>query len=80
MGWVYASRQRCFEVWDRLLRGEEAVAQKISDPVGDKSYTVFGVPDLALADLPPHPRLRRASSISRFAAGAGLAALAMMQN
>jgi 3-oxoacyl-[acyl-carrier-protein] synthase II len=75
MGWVTPLGSGVLEVWDRLLRGEEATAEKISDPVGDKTYTVFRVPDLALVDLPPHPRLRRASSISRFAAGAGLAAL-----
>jgi 3-oxoacyl-(acyl-carrier-protein) synthase len=75
MGWVTPLGSGVLEVWDRLLRGEEALAGKISDPVGDKTYMVFRIPDLALADLPPHPRLRRASSISRFAAGAGLAAL-----
>ena len=75
MGWVTPLGSGVLEVWDRLLRGEEAAARKISDPVGANTYTVFGVPDLALPDLPPHPRLRRASSISRFAAGAGLAAL-----
>jgi 3-oxoacyl-(acyl-carrier-protein) synthase len=75
MGWVTPLGSGVLEVWDRLLRGEEATPEKISDPVSDKAYMVFAVPDLALADLPPHPRLRRASSISRVAAGAGLAAL-----
>ena len=75
MGWVTPLGSGVLEVWDRLLRGEEAVAERISDPVGDKTYTLFRVPERALADLPPHPRLRRASLISRFAAGAGLAAL-----
>jgi 3-oxoacyl-[acyl-carrier-protein] synthase II len=75
MGWVTPLGSGVFAVWERLLRGEEAFAEKISDPVGDETYALFRVPDTALTDLPPHPRLRRASAISRFAAGAGLAAL-----
>ena len=39
-------------------------------------YLVRRVPATLTAHLPPHPRLRRASAISRFAAAAGLAALA----
>src|SRR5207245_1153521 len=63
-------------VWDRLIRGEEATAQPISDPIANKTYCAFRIPTEALKDLPPHPRLRRASAISRFAAAAGLDALA----
>src|SRR5437764_526629 len=51
-------------------------SEKFSDPVLDKKYFAYRVPDDALRDLPPHPRLRRASAISRFAAAAGLDALA----
>src|SRR5207302_6100174 len=57
-------------------RSDEATAQKISDPVLDKKYFAYRVPDDALRDLPSHPRLRCASAISRFAAAAGLDALA----
>src|SRR5256886_9177692 len=58
-----------------LLLGEESYAQQISDPVSEKRYSAFRVPAEALTDLPPHPRLRRASAISRFAAAAGIDAL-----
>jgi 3-oxoacyl-(acyl-carrier-protein) synthase len=62
-------------VWERLLRGDEACGQPITDAIFEKAYAGFRVPDDALKDLPSHPRLRRASSISRFASAAGLDAL-----
>src|SRR5207302_4486889 len=76
MGWVTPLGRDIDSVWDRLIRGEEATAQPISDPITDKTYCAFRIPTEALKDLPPHPRLRRASVISRFAAAAGLDALA----
>ena len=75
MGWVTPLGRGIDSVWDRLLRGEEAVGQLISDPVSEKTYPAFRVPDDA-CELPPHPRLRRVSAISRFAAAAGLDSLA----
>jgi 3-oxoacyl-(acyl-carrier-protein) synthase len=76
MGWVTPLGNGIREVWERLLRGEEAVAETMADPIGKKTYPVFRVPGAALSQLPAHPRLRRASAISRFAAAAGLAAMA----
>lgn len=75
-GWVTPLGRGVDAVWDRLLRGDEAPVQPISDSVSDKAYSAFRVPADALKDLPPHPRLRRASAISRFAAAAGIEALA----
>ena len=75
MGWVTPLGSGVSPVWERLLRGEEASVETISDSVSANNYPVFRVSPDALADLPPHPRLRRASAISRFAAAAGLAAL-----
>ncbi len=75
LGWVTPLGAGISEVWDRLLRGEQAQAETIRDPLGARSYTAYRVPSSALSALPPHPRLRRASAISRFAVGAGLAAL-----
>jgi 3-oxoacyl-(acyl-carrier-protein) synthase len=76
MGWVTPLGRGVDAVWNRLLRGHEAPVQPISDSVSDKAYSAFRVPDDALNDLPSHPRLRRASAISRFAAAAGIDALA----
>src|SRR5229473_2425649 len=80
MGWVTPLGRDIDPVWDRLIRGEEGTAQPISDPITDKTYCAFRIPTEALKDLPPHPRLRRASAISRFAAAAGLDALAQARS
>jgi 3-oxoacyl-[acyl-carrier-protein] synthase II len=75
MGWITPFGSGVDPVWERLLQGEEARAEKITEQSGDQSYAVFPVPESALTRLSPHPRLRRASLISRFAAAAGLEAL-----
>jgi 3-oxoacyl-(acyl-carrier-protein) synthase len=75
MGWVTPLGRGIEAVWRRLLAGEEACAQPISSGSEDREYPIFPVPNTALKDLPQHPRLRRASAISRFAAAAALDAL-----
>ncbi len=75
MGWVTPLGRGVQSVWERLVAGEEASAQSISDGPEGKKYPFFPVPSAALKNLPPHPRLRRASAISRFAAAASLDAL-----
>ncbi len=75
MGWVTPLGSGVDSVWERLLQGDEARAQKITEKFGTRSYSAFRVPESALASFAPHPRLRRASVISRFAAAAGLEAL-----
>jgi 3-oxoacyl-(acyl-carrier-protein) synthase len=75
MGWVTPLGSGVAPVWERLLKGEEARVETISDSISENKYPVFRVSHDALAGLPAHPRLRRASAISRFAAAAGLAAL-----
>ncbi len=74
MGWVTPLGNGVDAVWERLLRGDEASATPISEQFGDRSYSAFRAPESALTGL-AHPRLRRASVISRFAATAGLDAL-----
>jgi 3-oxoacyl-[acyl-carrier-protein] synthase II len=75
MGWVTPLGSEVTEVWDRLHRGDEPVAETLVDSAGLNPYPAFRVPASALKELPVHPRLRRASAISRFAAAAGMAAL-----
>lgn len=74
IGWVTPLGTGIGSVWERLLNGEEACATTISEEFTDRVYSVFRVPESAMKGL-PHPRLRRASAISRFAAAAGLHAL-----
>jgi 3-oxoacyl-(acyl-carrier-protein) synthase len=74
MGWVTPLGSGVDSVWERLLQGDEAPATTISEQFSDRPYSVFRVPESAIAGL-SYPRLRRASAISRFAATAGLDAL-----
>jgi 3-oxoacyl-[acyl-carrier-protein] synthase II len=74
MGWVTPLGGGVDSVWDQLLHGHEAFATTTSEQFGDRSYSVFRVPESVMAGF-AHPRLRRASVISRFAAAAGLDAL-----
>jgi 3-oxoacyl-(acyl-carrier-protein) synthase len=76
MGWVTPLGSGIDPVWQRLLRGDEASPEIVSGESSRRSYTAFQVPKTALAELRPHPRLRRVSALSRFAAAAGLEALA----
>src|SRR6478609_6460714 len=75
MGWITPLGSGINEVWNRLLNGDTATAEPLSSPLG-RDYPVFRVPASAIAKAPAHPRLRRSSAISRFAAVAGLEALA----
>lgn len=75
MGWVTPLGCGVSGVWQRLLNGDEATSETISSPLHARTYPAFRVPAEATAALPPHPRLRRSSAISRFAVVAGLAAL-----
>jgi 3-oxoacyl-(acyl-carrier-protein) synthase len=74
-GWVTPLGSDIGEVWQRLLCADTVPPSEISDRIGKKTYLAYRVPPDTLKNLPLHPRLRRASAISRFGAAAGLAAL-----
>jgi 3-oxoacyl-[acyl-carrier-protein] synthase II len=74
MGWVTPLGTGIDSVWERLLQNEEASATTISERFAERVYSVFRIPESVLKGI-FHPRLRRASAISRFAAAAGLQAL-----
>ena len=76
MGWVTPLGDTIPQVWDELIARKTPEAEILRDPVAPKTYVAFRVPTHVTSNLPAHPRLRRASAISRFAAAAGLAALA----
>ncbi|HXA10518.1 MAG TPA: beta-ketoacyl synthase N-terminal-like domain-containing protein [Chthoniobacterales bacterium] len=75
LGWVTPLGSTIGEVWTKLLAGVEAKAATLGESLGEKSCRVFPVPAPAIAEAARHPRLRRSSAISRFAAVAGLSAL-----
>src|SRR5215471_9773921 len=74
MGWVTPLGSGVDAVWEQLLAGTQASATTVSEEFADRVYSAFRVPESALKGI-SHPRLRRASAISRFAAAAGLHAL-----
>ncbi len=72
MSWVTPLGSDVDDVWQRLLAGETAPVEILENEQNGARYLVRRVP--ADTPFPSHPRLRRASAISRFAAAAGLAA------
>jgi 3-oxoacyl-(acyl-carrier-protein) synthase len=75
MGWVTPLGSGVREVWEQICAAKEPVLEEIAGPSGSKPYSCFRVPASALARLPAHARLRRASAISRFAAAAAIESL-----
>jgi 3-oxoacyl-(acyl-carrier-protein) synthase len=75
LGWVTPLGRTIDEVWAKLLAGAEAEAATLGESLGRKNSRAFLVPPASTAEAARHPRLRRASSISRFAVSAGLEAL-----
>ena len=74
MGWVTPLGTGVDSVWERLLQGHEASATTVSEIFSSRLYRAFRVPEPVVSGF-THPRLRRASLISRFAAAAGVDAL-----
>src|SRR6266550_5702628 len=76
MSWVTPLGSSVDNVWQRLVAGEAALVETLKNEQNGARYLVRRVPATTMTHLPAHARLRRASAISRFAAAAGLAALA----
>jgi 3-oxoacyl-(acyl-carrier-protein) synthase len=74
MSWVTPLGSDVDDVWQQLLAGEGAPVEILENEQNGARYVVRRVPPST--PFPAHPRLRRASAISRFAAAAGLKALA----
>ena len=75
MGWVTPLGSGLAEVWEQICAGKKPTLEEIAGPSDAKPHSCFRVPPAALEQLPAHPRLRRASAISRFAAAAAMASL-----
>jgi len=73
MSWVTPLGSEVGDVWQRLLAGETAPVEILENEQNGARYLIRRVP--TNTPFPAHPRLRRASAISRFAAAAGLLAL-----
>lgn len=75
LAWVTPLGSTIEEVWEKLLAGAEAETTTVNSSLGGKAYRHFAVPPDAIEEAARHPRLRRASAISRFAVVAGLGTL-----
>ena len=71
--WVTPLGSGVHDVWQQLVAGETAPVEILENEKNGARYLVRRVP--SSTPFPSHPRLRRASAISRFAAAAGLTAL-----
>ena len=73
MSWITPLGSSVDDVWQQLVAGETAPVEILENEKNGARYLVRRVP--SSTPFPSHPRLRRASAISRFAAAAGLTAL-----
>ena len=71
--WVTPLGSGVDDVWQQLVAGATAPVEILENEKNGARYLVRRVP--SSTPFPSHPRLRRASAISRFAAAAGLTAL-----
>jgi len=74
-GWITPLGTDLGEVWDAILAGTPAPVRELPGPPGHKPHFAVSVPPRLVDSVARHPRLRRSSNISLFAAVAALAAL-----
>ncbi len=75
MGWVTPLGSGLVEVARLVAEGTQPATASVSSPLNGRTFPAFLVPPDVAKQAPAHPRLRRSSAISRYAAVAGLAAL-----
>jgi Beta-ketoacyl synthase, N-terminal domain len=74
-GWITPLGAGLDEVWEAILAGTPAPVRELPGPPGRKPHYAACVPAKLVDAVARHPRLRRSSNISLFAAAAALAAL-----
>jgi 3-oxoacyl-(acyl-carrier-protein) synthase len=74
-GWITPLGAGLDEVWEAILAGMPAPVRELPGPPGSKPHFAACVPPKLIDAVARHPRLRRSSNISLFAAAAALAAL-----
>lgn len=63
------------ETWNKISAGERAPISYLSSPLAETVFPYLAIPREAIRDYERHPRLRRSSEISHYAAIAGMNAL-----
>jgi hypothetical protein len=74
-GWITPLGAGLDEVWEAILAGTPAPTRELPGPAGREPHFAACVPPGLVDAVARHPRLRRSSNISLFAAAAALAAL-----
>jgi hypothetical protein len=74
-GWITPQGDDLAQVWDAVLAGTPPPVKEMPGPAGMRAHTAACVPAKLVDAVARHPRLRRSSNISLFAAAATLAAL-----
>jgi 3-oxoacyl-(acyl-carrier-protein) synthase len=75
-GWITPLGAGLDEVWEAILAGAQPPVRELPGPPGHKPHFAACVAPKLVDAAGRHPRLRRSSNISLFAAAAALAALA----
>jgi 3-oxoacyl-[acyl-carrier-protein] synthase II len=74
-GWITPHGEDLTQVWNAVLAGTPAPVSELPGPTGCASHVATCIPPRMADAVARHPRLRRSSNISLFAAAATLGAL-----
>jgi hypothetical protein len=70
MGWVTPAGRNLPSVWQAIRENNRPAPASLENPISKRAVPVFRVPEDLVRDVAALPRLRRSSSISRFAVAA----------